>query len=193
MMIGSYLLDENGNIVKNLYQWDVNQKLIIETHDITIAPKIHFCNKNSEKALVVKSTLSDNKIIANIPNILLQEPYNVIAYIYLENNGSGKTVRTIEITLRKRVKPDNYEYVDNVEVVYLADLIRSVESLKNQIITDKENGVFNGAKGNDGKSAYESALEGGYKGTEIEFYTLLASLNNVATDSEADEFLFGTA
>lgn len=45
---------------------------------------------------------------------------------------------------------------------------------------------------NSGKTAYEYAKDGGYPGTEIEFYALLASINNVATDSEADEYLFGT-
>lgn len=217
MMIGSYLLDENGNIVKNLYQWDVNQKLIIEAYNIATAPKIHFCNKNSEQALVVSSTISDNKIVANIPNILLREPYNILAYVYLENNDSGKTVKVIEIKLRKRVKPDDYEYVDNVEAIYLTDLIRLVETLntnmksaeslresnttqainnlnavKEQILQDKENGLFNGEKGDVGKSAYESALEGGYTGTEAEFYSALATLNDMATDEEANDYLFGT-
>lgn len=43
-----------------------------------------------------------------------------------------------------------------------------------------------------GKSAYEYACEGGYTGTEVEFYSALAALNNVATDEEANEYLFGT-
>ena len=134
----------------------------------------YYYSKNSEQALVVKSTISDNKIIVDIPNILLQEPYNIIAYVYLENNDSGKTVRVIEIPLRRRVKPNDYEYVDNVEIVYLSDLIREVEVLKENL-----------------KSSYELAQEGGFTGTEAEFYSALASID-VATDDETNEYLFGT-
>lgn len=133
MMIGSYLLDEDGNIVKHLYQWDINQKLIVETDNITIAPKIHFCNKNSEKALVVKSTISDNKIIADIPNSLLREPYTITAYIYLENNESAKTINAINIVLRKRPQPNDYIYVDDVNVIYLTDVLLKVEDLKGEL------------------------------------------------------------
>ena len=83
-MISPYFFDENGNTVKNLTQWDSNQKLILEsTDDITIAPKIHFCNQNSEKALVVQSSLSNNQITADVPNTLLEEPFNITAYVYL--------------------------------------------------------------------------------------------------------------
>lgn len=35
-------------------------------------------------------------------------------------------------------------------------------------------------KGEDGKSAYESAIEGGYTGTEQEFYIVLANLSDNA-------------
>lgn len=103
-------------------------------------PKVHFCNQKSEKALVVESTLSDNKIVADIPNILLQEPYRITAYVYLETdieNSSWKTIQTIEIPVRKRPKPDDYEYVENVKVVYLSEIIKIVEAL-NQDVRDAE-------------------------------------------------------
>lgn len=136
-----FLLDTYGNTIYNLTQWDVNQKLIVSVDQtVTIAPKVHFCNQKSEKALVVESTLSDNKIIADIPNILLQEPYRITAYVYLETdieNSSWKTIQTIEIPVRKRPKPDDYEYVDNVKIVYLSEIIKIVEAL-NQDVRDAE-------------------------------------------------------
>ena len=132
-----YFLDKDGNIIHNLTQWDINQKLIIEiVQNISTAPKVHFCNKNSEKALVVQSAISGDRIIADIPNILLEEPLNIIAYVYYNNdsaNNSWKTIQTIDIPLRKRAKPDDYEYVENVHVIYLSDLIKTVESLENEV------------------------------------------------------------
>ena len=132
-----YFLDKDGNIIHNLTQWDINQKLIIEiVQNISTAPKVHFCNKNSEKALVVQSAISGDRIIADIPNILLEEPLNIIAYVYYNNdsaNNSWKTIQTIDIPLRKRAKPDDYEYVENVHVIYLSDLIKTVETLENEV------------------------------------------------------------
>ena len=132
-----YFLDKDGNIIHNLTQWDINQKLIIEiVQNISTAPKVHFCNKNSEKALVVQSTISGDRIIADIPNILLEEPLNIIAYVYYNNdsaNNSWKTIQTLDIPLRKRAKPNDYEYVENVHVIYLSDLIKTVETLENEV------------------------------------------------------------
>ena len=136
-MVSSFLLDSYGNVIHNLTQWDVNQKLIVGVNQsVAIAPRVHFCNKNSEKALVVESTLSDNKIVADIPNILLQEPYRITAYVYLETdieNSSWKTIQTIEIPVRKRPKPDDYEYVENVHVIYLSEMIKTVERLEQDV------------------------------------------------------------
>lgn len=137
-MVSPYFFDENGNTVKNLTQWDSNQKLILEsTDDITIAPKIHFCNQNSEKALVVQSSLSNNQVIADIPNTLLEEPFNIIAYVYLVKEDSAKTIEKINIPVRKRPKPNDYEHKENIHVIYLTDLIHTVETL-NENVTDAE-------------------------------------------------------
>lgn len=138
-MLNAICLDQYGNTITHLTQWDFNQKLIIELEDYNLenAPMIHFCNKNSEKALAVQSTIEDKKIIADIPNILLKEPYRIIAYLYLYSNDSGKTIKTIDIPIRERIQPDDYEYEDNVEVILLSELIQEVKNL-NSDITDAE-------------------------------------------------------
>ena len=38
-------------------------------------------------------------------------------------------------------------------------------------------GAIKGEKGDDGKSAYESAIEGGFDGTKTEFDTALSDIN----------------
>lgn len=138
-MISPYFFDEDGHTINNLTQWDNNQKLILEVSDEfqSIAPKIHFCNKNSKKALVVQSIISNNQIIADIPNSLLEEPYNITAYVFLIKQDSGKTIVTIDIPVRKRPKPDDYEYKENIHVIYLTDLIQTVEEL-NRNVTSAE-------------------------------------------------------
>lgn len=142
-MLNVMCLDTHGNTVYNLTQWDVNQKLIIEDNyteysDGAYAPIVQFCNKNSTEALGVRSTVSNGNIIADIPNSLLREPYNIIAYIFLEETSSGKVVETVNIPVHKRVKPTDYEYTDNIEVIYIHDLITQITNL-DAYLTDNEN------------------------------------------------------
>lgn len=126
-MFNAICLDAYGNTVTYLTQWDVNQKLIIEDNyteysDKTRNPIVQFCNKNSNEALGVRSVIKNGNIIADIPNTLLREPYNIIAYLFIDNSDSGKVVETIHIPLRKRVKPTDYDYVDNVDIVFVREL-----------------------------------------------------------------------
>lgn len=141
-MLDAICLDQYGNTIYHLTQWDYNQKLIVDINgfnfDDVPAPVVHFCNINSSNALSVQSTIQENKIVADIPNILLKEPYQITAYLYLIDNNSGKTVYTIEIPVRKRLKPSDYEYEDNIEVILLTDLIQQVKEL-NENITNAEN------------------------------------------------------
>lgn len=132
-------LDSNGDIVTSLTQWDTNQSLIIEDSDFDIAPIFHFCNKNSERALGVKSVLKDGVITVDVPNTLLREPYTITAYVYLykgtnnEKEQSGKTVDVIRIPVRPKPQPTDFEYVDNINVVYIEDLIAEVHQFHEEV------------------------------------------------------------
>lgn len=141
-MLDAICLDQYGNTIYHLTQWDYNQKLIVDIdgfnfNDVS-APVVHFCNRNSDNALSVQSIIQNEKIVVDIPNILLKEPYQITAYLYLIDNNSGKTIYTIEIPVRKRLKPSDYEYEDNVEVILLTDLIQQVKELDKNV-TDAEN------------------------------------------------------
>lgn len=61
-----------------------------------------------------------------------------------------------------------------------------------ELIDEAIHNIPAGENGKDGKSAYESAVEKGYEGSEEEFYNSLAAVNNLfATDEEANTYLFG--
>lgn len=124
-------LDKYGNTVTNLTQWDLNQTLYIENHGFTTAPQFHFCNKNSERALIVQSTIVDDMLQVVVPNILLTEPYTITAYVYLSEDNSGKTVEYVQIPVRQRPQPNNFEYEDNaviIDVKELADEMRALNA-----------------------------------------------------------------
>ena len=136
-------LDSYGEVITNLTQWDVNQSLTIKNTGLTSAPLFHFCNKNSKEALVVKSTLKDDVVTVQVPNILLQEGIPIMVYLYAYSSlTSGKTLATAKIPVRPRPRPSDYEYVENIDVVSLAlieeeinEAIQTIEDFKINIDT----------------------------------------------------------
>lgn len=120
-MSGIACYDLNGNPIKTFYQWDINQKIIIKGSSGSPVPVCHFCNRLSDKAIVVSPEFSDGNIIVKVPNILLKEPESILIYIYQENDGgSGKTINVIQIPVVKRKPPEDYEYEENIDYISLA-------------------------------------------------------------------------
>ena len=123
-MFGVGCFDTHDNPIDHYTQWDVDQKLKIVVYDaddnlLKNAPYVHFANVKSTEALVVRSTVEGtDTIIVEIPNSLLQESWPLLVYVYLNDSldaHSQKTIIKIEIPVHKRVKPSDYEYVENIE------------------------------------------------------------------------------
>lgn len=101
----------------SIYQWDLNQTLSITGLNVDDITAIHFCNKKCDTARVVNVTRDSEGVYAPIPNELLEEPYDVIAYVHTINDNQAKTIEIINIPVIKRVKPDDYVFVENVDIV----------------------------------------------------------------------------
>ena len=121
--------DQNGNTINYFTQWDINQTIVIPVDNYEFAPnspeytapEVHFCNTKSTEALVVRSmVISKHTIEVKVPNELLQEPYPLFVFVYLsedENPSQQSPQRVVlrsEIPIRKRVKPSDYSYVENI-------------------------------------------------------------------------------
>ena len=105
--------DASGVSITNLYQWDIGIYLYIPDWDKGI-PAVHFCNKNSEAVIPMPSVVEDGKLKVKIPNILLQEASTLFAYFYLgDTDGGMRTVHAVQIPVRKRLKPEDYEYEED--------------------------------------------------------------------------------
>ena len=66
-------------------------------------------------------------IIADVPNVLLQEACPLLVYVYLTDANDSSSQRTVlfsEIPVRKRAKPSDYLFVDNINRI-TADMIKS--------------------------------------------------------------------
>ena len=100
----------NDIYTENLYQWDTYQTLRITGINFgNVTPYVHFANKKSTEALVIQSVKNtDGSVDVSIPNSLLKEKYDILAYIYTNTGLTQKTIRTITIPITARLKPTEY-------------------------------------------------------------------------------------
>ena len=131
-------LDLNGDTINKFYQWDIDQKIVINLEGCDVnylknAPEVHFCNSSRKEALVVRSTVSNHDTITvDVPNILLQEAYPLLVYVYLtdaNDSSSQKTILYSEIPVRKRAKPSDYLYVENITRVTAEMIKKEIEQI----------------------------------------------------------------
>ena len=147
-------LNLNGDTINRFYQWDIDQKIVIDLNGcderyLQNPPEVHFSNSGRKEALVVRSTVkysgddvvvqddsvatmhAGDIIIADVPNILLQEPYPLLVYVYLtdaDDSSSQKTILYSEIPVRKRAKPSDYLYVENITRITAEMIKKEIES-----------------------------------------------------------------
>ena len=118
---------------KNLFQWDVNRRLIVEDPTIT---EVHFCNKTGDCSLVVATYTDDTydgKVYADIPNVLLQDRWAIRAYAYC---GTGYTKVEEVFEVKARTKPTDYVYTET-EIKRYEDLNKRIDEIEKNGISQE--------------------------------------------------------
>lgn len=116
-----------------LFQWETGRQLqIIPLQNMTVSA-VHFSNPGDLEALVVEPNEVDGKVVADIPNILLQKGSNIVAYSVNVSSDCVETLRECIFPVRKRAKPSDYVYTE-VEIL-------NYESLEKRIKAIEENGT----------------------------------------------------
>lgn len=90
---------------ETIYQWDVSR-----TVDVDTDCEVHFALQGEPQALIVASALGK----ASIPNILLQDGRDIIAWKVQED----KTVETKRIAVMRRAKPADYVYTETETITF---------------------------------------------------------------------------
>lgn len=113
----------------HFYQWDINQKLIVEDSSIK---EVHFCNRTDDCSLVCEVYTENGINLVNVPNILFHKCFRIYAYGY--DGNSTKHSRGFEVFSRS--KPADYVYTET-EIKrwedYAAEVIAEVESYKAEV------------------------------------------------------------
>ena len=205
-MFGVECFDTHDSPIDHYTQWDIDQKLKIVVYDaddnlLKNAPYVHFANVKSTEALVVRSTVEGtDTIIVEIPNSLLQESWPLLVYVYLNDNldaHSQKTIIKIEIPVHKRVRPSDYEYVENIERItaevikqevtdtvydeFVGNITSGTLSLPYMYITDATNGHRQRIGANNDKASLDVNTSG-----SMQSYSILDTRDKESLSQEID-------
>ena len=105
--------DEQYCRVRNVWQYDHGQILRIQGLTLPAAVEIHFSLSDTGGEAVTRIGITkDNVTDVIIPDSLLEnngatENYNIYAFVYITDPGSGETEYKITISVKSRPKPEN--------------------------------------------------------------------------------------
>lgn len=123
---------------EKFYQWDVNQKLIVDENIIAVQ-----YDNGTGDALVCGVYELDGVRVADVPNIMLQTNWAIKCYAYC-----GECVRAEKVyEVEKRSRPDDYIYTETETLRYttlfdmLTDTKEQLEAQHNTDVAALEQGL----------------------------------------------------
>ena len=133
--------DIDGNLIKKFYQWDVNQKIIVDCDNFNVTPNtappiIRFSNNSMDYAIPVQSNIEDKKLVVDIPNYILMMPLPVNISFYFssfKDITSKRTLLTTTIPVRRQKQPLDYSYEENIKNYTFEDLVQNMISVNNKL------------------------------------------------------------
>lgn len=91
--------------VHGLHQWDYGQTLEISHPELPAMIEVHFAPVGGQDAIVrvVEGTAGVAEV--HIPDVLLEQPRPVLAWVYIVGEASGTTMLTVTLPLQARARP----------------------------------------------------------------------------------------
>lgn len=106
-----------------LFQWDINRQIIVSDASIDA---VHFSNRTDNSALVVEVKDKNGLRVADIPNILLQESWDINVYGYCNGYYTKQAAR---IKVNPRTKPESYVYTET-EVLNYNTVMEKIDAIE---------------------------------------------------------------
>lgn len=114
-------------VTDTLYQWDINQSLVLTGLNLSSAPEVHFSNGNMDRAIVRQASNVNNVVSVAIPNSLLQDPLTITAHVGVYEGETFKVIEKVVIPVNPRKRPYDYKIEDTDEEIY------SFKALENKL------------------------------------------------------------
>lgn len=133
-----------------LYQWEVGRKVRVNQIRGVSIDSVNFSHHGDAEALVVKPKEENGVIVAEIPNILLQDEQDIVAHAVTIAPDKREMIQESDFPVRKRARPSTYVYTET-EVLNYASLDKRIDNLEGEGLSKavadylKENPVEAGA------------------------------------------------
>lgn len=109
-----------------LYQWDSDVRLTVDDANVS---EVHFKTRYDNAVYTVEVIRTDSETYANIPNILLQQTYDIIAYMFCHTDAGNYTKIAETLEVMARPKPSDYVYTET-ELKLYNDLEKRITELE---------------------------------------------------------------
>lgn len=113
----------------DLYQWDTGRVVLIDPRIENEIKEVHFTNKKIDFAYVAKTYSKNGNTYCAIPNILLQQYYDIYCYEVRYNDDGEESVSTTIFNVTKRNRPLDYVYTEPEKYTY-RELEERIEKLE---------------------------------------------------------------
>jgi hypothetical protein len=119
-------------VVYGLTQYDKNIILQVEGLNLNdTLVQVHFANNSAMEAIVYLGAVNDNVLTVNIPNTLIIDNSAIYAWIYVNQENTGKTIKTIIMPIVSRNKPASFvEEPDETENYQIEKILNYIKYSK---------------------------------------------------------------
>ena len=132
------IYDKRGLPLEFLTQWDQNQVMVIRGIDFSPAPVFRFSTISSVASVVVKPTVDNGVVTADIPNVLLTQCKPIVVHINYEyDDGDSKTRHVFNIPVIPCKQPEDYHMTENVEYVSWTRVAKQARTLISRLETER--------------------------------------------------------
>ena len=137
------------------FQWETDRVLVISGTEK--APFLRFANCAISRALVVKAEYSGSDWLCKVPNIMLQFAGDmVVSVVVEEDTGETREIASAAYRVKPRVKPQDYEYTENIGYINWVEKSAEAERLLEQLRIAAE---ANATAADSAEQAADSALD----------------------------------
>ena len=114
----------------DLYQWDTGRIVLIDPSSGYDVHEVHFTNRKMDFAYVARTYSKDGNTYCAIPNILLQQYYDIYCYEVRDNSDGEESISTTIFKVIKRNRPLDYVYTEPEKYTYkqLEERIEKLET-----------------------------------------------------------------
>lgn len=117
-----------GNDRNSFYQWDLDQ--FITDENFKLNDEVDFSTVKTRQALVVRVKDKNGALVAEVPNILLQDYHPIYAH-WMAFDSTGEYVyKEVVFKVNRRAKPQDYIYTET-EVWSYTELEERLKTLEN--------------------------------------------------------------